>query len=334
MKLLFVTKHYLPRTGGVEKQVSDLSERMVRRGHAVTVLTERYENILPANEVIKGVKVIRVKFPHIKYIGLLYIWLWFIFHSKFIGKFDIVHFHSSFIWYWPLRLLLYKKPIYVTFHGWEGRYPIPFKNMLIKYIDAKLATKSIAISGYLEKYYGFKTDQISYTATDLPKKHTFKKDNKRILYVGRLDKDTGLTKILAALKLLKGFRVDFCGDGTLRAKCEQVGTVHGWVKPGKFYENSIICLSPGITSILEAFTYKCLIATTYDSPVKRDYLLTNPFSKWIIVEKSPRKLADAIKYYSEHKSEAKIKTDKCYEWVKTQNWKHEVKEYTKLWKLQ
>lgn len=332
MKILFVTKHYLPRTGGVEKQVAGLSERMVRRGHQVTILTETYENNLPQNETLNGVKVMRVKFPHIKYIGLIYTWFWFIFHLEFIRNFDIVHFHSSFIWYWPLRLLLYSKPIYVTFHGWEGEYPIPLKNKIIKYIDAKLATKSISISGYLEKYYGFKSAEISYTATDLPRKRIFKKDNKRILYVGRLDKDTGLTKILTALKLLRGFRIDFCGDGELREKCEQAGKVHGWVEPGKFYENSLICLSPGITSILEAFTYKCLIATTYDSPIKKDYLLTNPFSKWIIIERSPRKLAGAIRYYSKHRNEAKINIDKCYAWVKTQSWNNEVEKYLKLWK--
>jgi glycosyltransferase involved in cell wall biosynthesis len=332
MKILIVVKHYLPRVGGVEKQVAGLSERLVSKGHTVTVLTEKYDESLPQRQKLNGVNVLRVRFPHIKYFGLVYIWCWFLIHKDFIDKFDVIHFHSSFIWYWPLRILLPKKRVYVTFHGWEGIYPIPFKNKLIRKIDALLATKNIAISGYLQKYYGFKADEISYTAVDLPKARFFKKDRKRLLYVGRLDKDTGLPIILKALRFLKNFKVDFCGDGELREECSKYGDVHGFTDPGPFYKKAYICLSPGITSILEAFTYKCLIVTTYNNPLKKDYLLTNPFSEWIVVENTSRKLAKSIKYYSDHPVFAKVLIDKCYEWVKTQNWDNEVKKYLDLFR--
>jgi glycosyltransferase involved in cell wall biosynthesis len=244
----------------------------------------------------------------------------------------VVHFHGSFIWYWPVRFLLPSKAVYVTFHGWEGVYPIPFKNKLIRKIDAALARKNIAISGYLEKWYGFKADEISYTAVDLPKENSSKKDKKRLLYVGRLDKDTGLPLILKALSHLKGYKVDFCGDGEMRDECSKYGIVHGFTDPKPFYEKAFICLSPGITSILEAFTFNCLVTTTYNNPLKKDYLLTNPFSKWIAVEKSSEKLAKAIKYYSAHPEISEENIKKCYEWVKTQNWNNEVSKYLKLWK--
>lgn len=208
------------------------------------------------------------------------------------------------------------------------------KNKLIRKIDATLAWKNIAISGYLQKYYGFETDEISYTAVDLPKARSFKKDRKRLLYVGRLDRDTGLTLILKALCQLKGFKIDFCGDGPLKNECANHGEVHGFIDPRPFYEKAFICLSPGITSILEAFTFKCLIVTTYNNPLKKDYLLTNPFSKWIVVEYSSRRLARLIKYYSSYPEVAKERIEKAYEWVKTQNWDNEVKRYLKLWKQQ
>lgn len=331
MKILFVVKHYLPRLGGVEKQVAGLSENFARKGYVVSVLTQKYDASLKEHEKINGVNVVRVKFPNLKYFGLLYAWFWFIFHKSFIEKFDVVHFHGNLIWYWPMRLLLYKKPVYVTFHGWEGIYPVPFKNKIIRKIDSFLATKNIAISDYLQKYYGFNADEISYTAVNLSKCNNFKKDRKRLLYVGRLDKDTGLPKILKALSLLKGFKIDFCGDGFLRDKCEKYGDVHGFTDPSKYYEKACICLSPGITSILEAFTYKCLVVTSYDNLLKRDYLLMNPFSKSIIVEKSSKELAHAIKYYSDHSDLAQLRIDRCFEWVKTQNWNNEVNKYLKLW---
>jgi glycosyltransferase involved in cell wall biosynthesis len=331
MKILFVSKYYLPRVGGVEKQVAQLSERIVKKGNSATVLTTLYDKSLRRKQKINGVYILRVNFPRIKYFGLIYIWVWFVFHTNLINKFDVVHFHGDFIWYWPLRFLLPAKPVYVTFHGWEGIYPVPLKNKLIRKIDALLAWKNIAISGYLEKWYGFKADDVSYTAVELPKTTIFKKDKKRLLYVGRLDKDTGLPLILKTLKLLMGFKVDFCGDGELRAECAKFGEVHGFTDPSPFYEKAYICLSPGVTSILEAFTYKCLVATTYNNPLKKDYLLTNPFSKWIIVDKSPEKLAKLVKYYSAYPEAANKSVEKCYEWVKTQNWDNEVSRCLKLY---
>lgn len=333
MKILFVTKYFLPHIGGVERQVEGLSRELIKKGNRVTVLTWKYDDSLRDNEKAGKINIVRFRFPQIKFIGLIYTWSWFIFHINFLEKFDIIHYHGSFIWYWPIRFLLPNKPVYVTFHGWEGIYPIPFKNKLIRKIDALLARKNIAISGYLEKWYGFKADEISYTAVDLPKQSSVKKDRKRLLYVGRLDKDTGLPLILSALSRLKGYHVDFCGDGPMRSECAKYGEVHGFTDPKPFYGKAFICLSPGITSILEAFTYKCLIATTYNNPLKKDYLLTNPFSEWIIVERSPKELARSINYYSAHPEEAKEKIEKCYRWVKTQNWNNEANRYLKLWGL-
>jgi glycosyltransferase involved in cell wall biosynthesis len=333
VKILFITKHYLPRIGGVEKQVSALSKRLIKKGHKVAVLTLKYDKSLKNKENIDGVEVIRINIPEIKYIGLLYIWLWCTIYIEFFDQFDVIHTHGVFIWCWPLRFLLPQKPFYTTFHGWEGIYPIPLKNKLIRKIDSALAWGNITISDYVEKWYGIKADILSYTAVDIPEKKNFKKNKKSLLYVGRLDRNTGLPKLLKALENLDGFRVDFCGDGELKSECEKRGIVHGFTNPNPFYEKAFICLSPGVTSILEAFTYKCLIVTTYDSPVKKDYLLMNPFSKWIVVEDKPEKLAEKIKYYSKNDKKAEEKINMCYDWVKTQSWTAETKKYLRLWKV-
>ena len=329
MKILFVTKIFLPHIGGVEKQVAGLSKKLISKGHPVTVLTENYDGTLKEKEIIDGIKVIRVRFPHIKYLGLIYTWFWFIFHTGFLSKFDIIHFHGSFIWYWIARFFHFNKPVYVTFHGAEWRYPIPFKNRLIRQIDAAISTKNIAISGYLQKWYTFKADDISYTSLEVPRIGEYKKDYKKILYVGRLEENTGLRKILSALKKLNGFMIDFCGDGPLRKDCEEIGEVHGFTNPDKYFRDAFICVSPGITSILEALSYKCLVITTYPNLLIKDYLLTNPFSTCIIVERSPEKMARAIQKYSKHPELAREKVEGAYEWVKTQNWENEDEKILK-----
>lgn len=331
MTIVFLCRYFWPRVGGVEKQVLELSRRLVKQGNKVVVVTTKHEAELKKSEIKDGIKIIRFSPLPVKYLGLVSIWFWMIRHVKLFKQVDVIHAHSVMIWYWPLKILMPKKPAYVTWHGWEGIYPVPLKNILIRRIDSWLASGSIAIHDYLTKYYGVKPKKIMYTAVQLPKLQGLKKDPKRLVYVGRLDEDTGLAKILAALKDLNGFRVDFCGDGPLADECRKWGQVHGWVDPGPFYRRALICLSPGVTSILEAFSYKCLVATTYNNQLKKDYLLMTPFKHWIVVQNSSKKLAREIKQYSARPSAAAEKIAAAYRWVKTQNWPAAVKAYRQLW---
>ncbi|MDZ4229368.1 MAG: glycosyltransferase family 4 protein [Patescibacteria group bacterium] len=332
MKIVFLSRFFYPHIGGVEKQVLELSRRLITKGHQVRVVTTQHERGLKKTATKDGLKIIRLTPPPLKYLGLLYIWGWLVGHINLFKSADIIHAHSVLIWYWPLKLLLPKKPIYVTFHGWEGIYPIPKKNILIRKIDAWVARKNITIHDYVTKHYGIKADEIMYTAVDLPKATNFKKDYRRLIYVGRLDEDTGLRQILQALSFLPGFRVDWCGDGPLAGECKKFGPVHGFTDPRPFYQTAFICLSPGVTSILEAFTYKCLVATTYNNPVKKDYLLMTPFKNWIVVKSSPQKLAEAIKHYSADPASAQSRIRSAYAWVKTQNWDRAVKLYEAVWR--
>lgn len=325
---------YLPHVGGVEKQVSELSKRLIDKGFKITVITEKYQSNLPDEEYIDGVRVIRFVPFRIKYFGLIHIWFWLFKNRSLIVNADIIHAHSVYIWYWPFRILFPKKKSFITFHGWEGQYPIPLKNILIRKVDAYFANKNITISDYVEKHYRIKADKLMYTSVNLPKKYpNIKKDFKCILYVGRLDEDTGLRKILKAISYLKvrNYVIEFCGDGPLRKQCENYGKVYGFTDPSPFYQKAFICLSPGHTSILEAFTYKCLIITTYNNPVKKDYLLMTPFKNWIIVNNSPLLLSKNIEYYSKNPKMAKSKISNAFNWVKTQNWEDAVNDYLDLW---
>ena len=331
MTIVFLTRYFWPHVGGVEKQVLELGRRLVKRGHQVTVVTTRHERGLPKNASRDGLKIIRFTPLPVKYFGLLSIWWWMIGHWRLFKNADVVHAHSILIWYWPLKILLPKKPVYVTFHGWEGIYPIPKQNILIRKIDALIAAKNITIHDYVTKYYGIKADKIMYTAVDRPKQKVLQKNQRRLVYAGRLDKDTGLEKILKALSYLKDFQVDFCGDGPLADECRKFGRVHGWVDPAPFYLKAFICLSPGVTSILEAFTYKCLVATTYNNPMKKDYLLMTPFKNWIVVKNLPQKLAMAIKKHSRQPQMAQAKINQAFAWAKTQNWAAAVKLYEAVW---
>ena len=61
MKIVQVTPRYPPRTGGVETHVSEISERLVERGHEVTVLTADAGEGVASREVRNGVTVRRYR---------------------------------------------------------------------------------------------------------------------------------------------------------------------------------------------------------------------------------------------------------------------------------
>jgi glycosyltransferase involved in cell wall biosynthesis len=71
MKILYFTQLYPPMLyGGGEYIFSKWAERMAKKGHDVTVITQKIVNT-KSNEILNGVKVFRIP-PAIKYSGALY----------------------------------------------------------------------------------------------------------------------------------------------------------------------------------------------------------------------------------------------------------------------
>jgi len=61
MKIIMVSNEFPPSIGGVQTHVYELSRAMVRLGHSVTVITRLFDTLLPEEEFMDGVKVIRTK---------------------------------------------------------------------------------------------------------------------------------------------------------------------------------------------------------------------------------------------------------------------------------
>jgi glycosyltransferase involved in cell wall biosynthesis len=60
MKILTVLTYYRPHTSGLTIYAERLARAFVKRGHQVTVMTTQYDTSLPREEMMDGVKVIRV----------------------------------------------------------------------------------------------------------------------------------------------------------------------------------------------------------------------------------------------------------------------------------
>jgi len=331
MRILFLTRLFWPHVGGVEKHVEGLSLSLRKKKHRVTILTEKFDKNLKEAEFVNGVKIVRFSYPKIKYLGLFYIWFWLLANKNLIDDSDVIHIHDVFIWYLPFRFLYPAKPVYVTFHGYE-HYPLRLHYKLIRKLSEILSWGNICIGSFIGKWYGVRPSFISYGAVDTNLfKPTETKPLYDAIYWGRLDEQSGFLNYLELIKRKK-LKVLILGDGIYKERVAGLAEVRGFVKgPHKYISMGRYAFVSRYLAIMEAFAAKRLVFANYDNPLKRDYLKMTPFLKWMIIEKSPRKLAEKIEYYSKRQDKANELIESAHNWVKTQTWEKLAGQYIKLW---
>ena len=250
MKILFISKHKHPHIGGVEVHLRELTKELGKKNHEINTISEE-----------------DIKQPKIKIIGLLYIWFWFFKNIRFIKEADIVHIHDVFIWYLPFRFIFPSKKVYITFHGWEGKFPIPLWNIINKRIANKLTHGSIAVGKYIEKYYAIKSDFVIYGGIKSRRRdviHGIKTLNS-IVWLGRTDQDTGY---LEFQKWLLKHKQSLPFHGKPKYIVKYVTNVKD---PEKYLKTAEYCVPSGYLSYLEAKSHGCKIMTFANNPLKEDY---------------------------------------------------------------
>ncbi len=340
MKIVFFVRLFYPHIGGVERHVWEVGRRLVVGGHRVTVVTERSDEALPLEETVDGIQICRIRVGGEDWGKKFRVWseIWKL--RKIVRHSDIVHCHDVFFWYLPLRFVYPYKNVFTTFHGYETVFPPQKSAIFIRKISEKLSRGNICVGDFIKKWYGTRPTFVTYGGIQNTKKSTFKTLNTskiNIAFIGRLDADTGLLFYMQALQLLKEkniqFSFDLYGDGELKKIAQKTGTVHGFVKDvEKEIAQADIVFASSYLSILESMAELKQIYSTYSNPLKEDYLKMTPFSKFIVIENDPKKLAEKIEYYFKHPKEQKKMVDSAYDWVKDQTWDTITTLYVKLWK--
>ena len=287
MKILFLTRRVWPEIGGVEKHIGEISKILNKKGNSVKIISER--DLSP---------------PRIKYFGLLVIWIWFFRNRKLIEDAEVVHYHDVFIWYLPFRFPYPNKRVFTTVHGLEWDKPFSISGILQKRLAIRLSNRSVGVGKFLEKYLNVKFDLITYGAST-QHKGSFKKQKNTIVYVGRLEENTGLLQFLEWFKKNSKYSVEFCGDGPLRKECEKYGIVHGFTKPDQYYKKAEYCVPGGYLAALEALSYNCKLRLFWNNKIKEDYWKMSPFYK--------------------------LKGEKLKKWAKKQTWEKLANEYLDLY---
>ena len=359
MTILFLTRLFYPHIGGVEKHVLEVSKILVKKGHSVTVLTEKFERGLLDTDEIDGIKILRIgngknnwSFGKLRInLKKFRVWgnLWK--NINLIKEADIIHVHDVFFWYLPFRFIYPGKPVYTTFHGYEGNKIPGFKSKLMHKIAEKLSKGNICVGDFLKKWYGTKPDYVTYGGvgilpinTNTTNKYQLANKRVKILFLGRLEEETGIMEYLKVLKELQRkkykFEITILGDGSLRRKAENFSRVNkinaefkGFVEKieSYLYKTDFI-LTSRYLGILEALSYKKLVFAHYNNLIKKDYLEMAPFAKYISISKDISELSNQIGYYLRNGKKRNQMVDQGFSWVKNQTGENLINLYIDLWK--
>ena len=238
MKILMLTWEYPPRiVGGIARVVHDLSKRLIKDGHEVTVVTYK-EGDLPDYENDKGVKIYRV--PNFEINPNNFIdWIMqlnFNLVAKATeiiakeGKFDVIHAHDWLVAYAAKTLKnSFGIPLVATIHATEAgrnggihdetqRY-INDSEWLLTYEASEVIVNSSFMKSEIQRLFGLPYDKINVipnglnmTAfSGLEKDYSFRRqyaaDNEKIiLTMGRMVYEKGIQHLIAAMpKILANY---------------------------------------------------------------------------------------------------------------------------------
>ena len=336
MKILMFCRFYEPHIGGVEKHVQKISEILIEKGFKIALITEKFKDDLSNKEEIEGVTVYRVKLLKYHWFNKFLIWHWIFKNLNLIREADIVHCHDIFFWYLPFRFLFPKKPVYITFHGWEGKFPVPKRYIFARKIWEKLAWGNICVGEYLRKWYGTNPNFVTYGGVNLNNLHSCSRKNlpNSIAFVGRLEKEKGILNFIDILKTFKKKEVDliveFYGDGSYRKIAEKFGKLYGASYDINDISSEIIYTS-GYLSSIETMVAKGLVLTIHKNKLEEDIFKISPFSKKIFSGETTKEIINKILYYLSHPKEEKKLVEKGYRWARTQTWEKVADLYLKLW---
>ncbi len=249
MKILMLTWEYPPRiVGGIARVVHDLSHRLIKDGHEVTVVTYKEGNT-PDFEDDKGVKVYRIGNYMINPNNFIDWIMQMNFNlvakaNEIIakeGNFDVIHAHDWLVAYAAKTLKnSYGTPIVATIHATEAgrnsgihdetqRY-INDTEWMLTYEASEVIVNSNYMKNELQRLFGLPFEKINVVPNgvnlnlysgierDYEFRRQYAADNEKIiLFVGRLVYEKGIQYLISAMpKILEGYhdaKLVICGKG-------------------------------------------------------------------------------------------------------------------------
>lgn len=233
LKIAQICPRYSPDIGGVETHVKEISERLVRAGHDVEVITTDPSGKLEKRDTINGVKILRFRSfaPGNAYYFAPQIYFYLKKHN-----FDVIHAHS----YHALPALFAalgkrgRRFVFTPHYHRSGH--TAFRNLLhkpyrlfgkvifsrsdsvicVSEYEKRLVEADFRVEGKTVKIpNGVNLKEFEHLRNSQKGKGVEKKRGKEktLLYVGRLEEYKGVQYIIQSLPELKDFRLRVVGKG-------------------------------------------------------------------------------------------------------------------------
>lgn len=251
MRILQVAQYFPPYPGGQEQYVLQLSKKLTRLGHKVTVYTVNHSN-LPSFEQFEGIDVYRFRMlfaPLNNPISLDFLKIF-----RNLENFDLIHVHNehSFLSFVSILYnLVYKKSAVLTCHGqlrfgsspqdlFERIYMRSIGRLIFSIVD-KIVTLSKADKDYVASFGASKNKiEVLPNAIDIdylngevnkeaPNKDKLKErfsHKKIMLFVGRIIKRKGIHYLIKSIPdVVKAHKDVLCvliGNGEYKRQAEQL----------------------------------------------------------------------------------------------------------------
>jgi len=157
LKILICLLYYLPHRTGMQLYIQRVAEALVKRGHEVTVLCVRHRPDLPPNEVINGVKVVRLWSPPIPISRGMIMPAYPFSAFKLMRQADVVSVHTPMLETALIGILarLAGRKVIITHHG-DLLLPKGAMNRVIQgtmfFFYRLLATQSPRLIAYTQDY--------------------------------------------------------------------------------------------------------------------------------------------------------------------------------------
>lgn len=354
MTILFLARRFYPQVGGVEKHVLEIGKRLVKQGHKVIVIAELEKNTnrqdyhsgsnsAKSTGKVEGIEILRIDAGSNDWFKKFRIWIKLWRFKNVIESADIVHCHDVFFWYLPFRFFYPRKRVYTTFHGYEGNKIPKFKAILMHKLAEKLSIGNICVGDVLIKWYGTKPTFVTYGSVNkalIRQGLKSSKPSRDIIFIGRLEEETGILEYLKALKDLKDKRIelqlDVFGDGSLKSEAQKYTQINnlsvrfkGFVpNVTDFIKDYKYVFVSRYLGILEAMALQKPVFAVYNNEIKKDYLQMTPFAKYISITSDGTLISNAISSYIEKKN---LEVVRAYLWVKNETWEKMVNLYLRLW---
>jgi glycosyltransferase involved in cell wall biosynthesis len=344
MTVIFLTRLFYPHTGGVEKHVLGLSKELIKKKIKIVIITEKYHQALKEHENYKGLTIFRIPVPRSERIKKFAIWKWIIKNRSLFQNADIIHVHDIFFWMLPIVFINPSIQIFTTFHGYEGNKIPGVKARIMHKIAEKFSKRSLSVGLFYEKWYGTKSDSVTYGAIKISKTSNHANMNKelKVAFVGRLEEETGVMEYTTALAKVKdeiAYKAFFYGDGSKRKEIEKwirkeklPIVLKGWVTDTQEHiRNKDIILVSRYLGILESLVEQKVVIAQYTNEIKKDYLYMTPFAKYITIASSSNEIAKIIKDFVVSRKKYYQKAQRGYAWVKEYTWENLAEQYLNLW---